>query len=167
MSTTIRDLWPEDVSAPDVLSPLTILKYQASQLRQRTKGLLEAEVHLDERSGPWVRASFVIIAPFLDRYRLELFRIGHDSQSPYPVFVYASDLAHKAKSAGFVWAEVGQDPDDYSPPDEDEAVASSQEEFLDLLALVLNSRNTKSVLQSLLARTNDVQQAHEPQQTPE
>lgn len=167
MSTTIRDLWPDDVSAPDVLSPLTILKYQASQLRQRTKGLLEAEVHLDEQSAPWIRASFEIIAPFLDRYRLELFRISHNPETPYPVFVYANGLAYKAQNAGFGWAQVGQDPDDYSPPDEDEAVASSQEEFLELLSLVLNSRNTKSVLQSLLARTNDIRPPQEPQQTPE
>ena len=167
MSTIIRDLWPEEVSAPDVLSPLTILKYQASQLRQRTNGLLEAEVQSDERSDPWIRASFEIIAPFLDRYRRELFRIAHNRLTPYPVFVYADGLAFKARNASFDWAQVGQDPDDFSPSDDDEAVASSQQEFLELLALVLNSRDTKSVLQSLLARTNDIRPANEPQKTPE
>jgi len=44
MSIGIPDLWPDEVAFADVVSPLTILRHQAGQLRAKTKGLLEGEI---------------------------------------------------------------------------------------------------------------------------
>ena len=161
MPTAIPDLWPSEASALDVLSPLAIARFQASQLRQRTGGLLEAEVQLSGESSKWNQASFDVIAPPLDRYRMELFRMGYSGQKPYPVNVYSENLCGEAVHSGFLWADPGTD--EFTPePDYDHAVASSQEEFIQLLTLVFASRRTRSILQSMLARINETRLQADP-----
>lgn len=160
MSTAIPDLWPMEASVLDVLSPLAIARFQASQLRLRTHGLLEAEVNVSG-SPQWIQASFDVVALPLDRYRMELFRIGYSGQKPYPVNVYSENLCGEAVHSGFLWADPGTD--EFTPePDYDLAVASSQEEFIQLLTLVFASRRTRSILQSMLARINEARLQADP-----
>ncbi len=44
MANAIPDLWPDEIAELDVLTPVAILRVQAGQLRQKTRGLVEADV---------------------------------------------------------------------------------------------------------------------------
>jgi hypothetical protein len=94
MPDVIPDLWPDDLAAPTVLTPLAILKFQAGQLRQRTKGLLEVDIQTQEKTNGnlHLQHSFDLIAPALNRYRYRLFTVEHDEQMVYPVTVYAEGV---------------------------------------------------------------------------
>ncbi len=154
MSAVIPNLWPT-IQTPDVMLPVTILRQQASLLRQSSKGILEAEVCQIVANGHQQWWTFFIIATQLDRYRIDIFRMTHANDYPYPVKFYADGLLSEVRQAKLIWAlqEVEQEY-----PDEDpyEVVASTQEEFLQILGVLLGSKKTRSVIESLLARTNDL-----------
>jgi hypothetical protein len=131
MPDTIPDLWPDEVAVTDVITPLAILNYQASQLRQKTKNLLEAEVSTDHVSKKgYVLHHFELIAPALGRYRYRLFTAGHKDEFVYPVEVKTNE---------------GEEPIE----------AATQQEFLKVLGQVLWSSRARSVIQSLIAQSND------------
>jgi hypothetical protein len=137
MPNTIPDLWPNDIDVTEVLTPLAIMRYQAGQLRQRTKSLLEAEVDTEEPDGGKVVHHFDIVAPALDRYRYRLFTVSHDRALVYPVTLSAP------------WQ------DDWNQRDEE---ASTQDEFVKRMAGLLTSDHVKSVIQSLVAQSNESKQ---------
>lgn len=88
----MEDLWPSDIGTTTLRSPVSILREQASALAQKTQGLVTAEVitRARKRSDAWhewedgLTHEFVLVAPTLDRYRFELFSLGHD-ELLYPV----------------------------------------------------------------------------------
>jgi hypothetical protein len=133
VSTEIPDLWPTDVTVPDVLSPATILRYQAGQLRVKTRNLLEAEIETVPGENE-VKIEFYVVAPALDRYRYLLFSVRHDPQLVYPATIVAECLR--------------QIPGPYPK-------AEGQQHFTALIGQVLSSRETRSVIHSLIARSND------------
>ncbi|MGH7171820.1 MAG: hypothetical protein ACRELG_16205 [Gemmataceae bacterium] len=147
MPDLIPDLWPEDVQPLTVLTPLAILRFQAGQLRQRTNGLLEAEVQSSERVDSRMQHSFDLIAPALNRYRYRLFTVDHEQQMVYPVRV------------DFPEQESVEDPPrggrSLKLPASD--WATTQDEFLKEIARILQSPRVRSVIHSLLARSNEVQ----------
>jgi len=134
MAETIPDLWPDYVTVTQVLTPLAVLRYQAGQLRQKTKNLLEAEV-VSEVAGDQVNHHFDLIAPALSRYRYRLFTASHATDMAYPVVIDFSSYVE-----GF--SETKE--------------ASTQESFFQLVGKIFNSRHTRSVIQSLLARSNEL-----------
>jgi hypothetical protein len=139
MSESIPDLWPAYVSQTDLLLPVTILRYQAAQLRKKTKNLLEAEVVPIQAAFPTEEAYyFELIAPILDYYHYRIFAVSYDREQVYPVFLYAP-------------------PEGYSPTENKSpsARAETQEAFLAEVSKILDDRKVKSVIQSLLARSND------------
>jgi hypothetical protein len=87
-----------------------------------------------------IEHKFVVIAPALDRYRHLLFNVNHDPNQVYPVTVKAQCLE-------------GYDHESQWP------TAESQDEFLKLISLIFASRETKSVIQSLIAQSNDIPQS--------
>ena len=129
MSMTIRDLWPADALASDVLSPVAILRIQAARLGERTKGLLEAEVTTTS-DGAQVSHEFRLIAPALNRYCYDLFSISHRQQLVYPATIES---------------EAFDEP----------AIAHSQDEFISDIRTILSSSTTRAVIHSLIARSND------------
>lgn len=141
MPHVIPDLWPDDVAVSFVAAPLAILCYQASQLKLRTKGLLEAEVQTLKRGRekPLLGHSFDLIAPILNRYSYRLFTVEHDAEMVYPATVFAVDV-------GFSVDEFSSIPN---------SSAATQEEFLQLIGQILKANRVRSVLQSLIARSNE------------
>lgn len=77
MSDAQRDFWPDIAVSEPVSAPLSLLKKQATALGRKTKGLLEGRVDTTTRLGDFVH-SFKIVAPTLDDYSYELFRVVHD-----------------------------------------------------------------------------------------
>jgi hypothetical protein len=133
VSMEIPDLWPTDVTVTDVLSPATILRYQAGQLRGKTRNLLEAEVETVPGENE-VTIEFYVVAPALDRYRYLLFSVKHRPDLVYP----ATIVAECFNVSG------------YERPE-----ADGQQEFTKLVGQVLSSRETRSVIHSLIAKSNE------------
>lgn len=146
MENRIRNLWPEDISV-DVLSPVAALRSQAGLLREKTKGLVDAEV-VDEtikvNQSEQVQLRLNLIAPMLKNARFGILTATHDSEQVYPVEVQADIFRPTDES------DVGY----WSPP-----LAVDESEFFQLLRKVLNSPHTKSLINSIIARSNDLKSA--------
>lgn len=133
VSMQIPDLWPTGVTVPEVLSPATILRYQAGQLRAKTRNLLEGEIEIVPEEDQ-VKIEFYVVAPALDRYRYLLFSVRHGPELVYPATIDAPGVV----------GEFGVSPE-----------ADGQQEFTELIGQVLSSRQTRSVIHSLIARSNE------------
>jgi hypothetical protein len=89
MASTVDSLWPTDIKATSKrLSPVAILKRQASLLGERTKNLVEAEVETkaadhQKKLQHW----FYLVAPALDFYKYPLFRVEHSPTQFYPLSI--------------------------------------------------------------------------------
>jgi hypothetical protein len=165
MSEPTRNLWP--VTEINVLSPIAILRQQATYLREATQGILEAEVAV-LKGDPWTITSFWIVAPALDRYRFELFKIAHNATDPYPVQIFYDGLfatdrinlreflvTYAEFDTPFTVSNPEDEPDD-PITDTILVVASSQDDFMRILETILASTRTQRTLHSLIARTNDM-----------
>lgn len=148
MPSAIPDLWPDEVAVTDVLTPSAIMRYQAGQLREKTKSLLEGEVQTAENEG-WKLHSFDLLAPALNRYRYRLFSARHRKEMVYPVIVESPCLESKATRNALLDALGGA----AIPLGQSEA--ATQQEFIDLIGKVLRSDHAKSVIQSLIAQSQD------------
>lgn len=136
MPTDPLDLWPDEIRV-EPLTPLRILRIQAERLRDKTQGRLVAEivttqkgspVRTPEEWGPEEVHRFEIVAKALNDYRHQLAVCVHQSDFAYPVLVVADTL-----------------PDDGK-------LASSQDEFLQLMRGLLNAKSTVALIESLMAR---------------
>jgi len=96
MPDELRDLWPSVIDT-SVISPIAILKYQASQLRDKTQGLLEAAIRTFTSDDKLSVYDFQIIAPALDRYTYVLFQTWHKPDFVYPVSVRFEPWIEEAK----------------------------------------------------------------------
>jgi hypothetical protein len=137
MPTEIPDLWPDEVTNVNATSPVAILRIQAGLLRGRTHSILEAVIETDTLEQ-FVDHKFIVIAPALNRYRHVLFSASHDPNQVYPVTVQAQCLEGHG--------QYGQWP-----------TAESQDDFLKLISAIFKSGDTKAVIQSLIAQSNDIQ----------
>jgi hypothetical protein len=149
MSNASENLWPE-INAPEIKSPSWIIRVQSSNLRQSTGGLLEGEVkRVLAKHGDLLGFAFFIIAPQLDRYSFELFRIWHHEKRPYPVelrTVFNPELQKTLDGSGLPGvAQTG--PEEFH--------AYNQDAFVSLLRTLFTLSETRQVLDSLLALTND------------
>jgi hypothetical protein len=134
------DLWPkdlEDLTKSSATAPVNILKEQAAILAKRTNGLIYAEVTLHDFP---IRAksfsySFDIVAPALQNYRYELFRLKHGVEM-YPVmFHIETEIKNEIQ------------------PEVHELKASNEEEFNKILWRVFNSKKGKQLLTALLKQS--------------
>ena len=163
MSSTIPDLWSDDIKM-DVLSPLVILRSQASLLGRKTQGILKGEV-VTVTSDVLVQHLLDLIAPVLDQYRATLLTATHQQNKVYPVRVAAQCLAPKTKpmsldeqlaiNKGKMWTAILSFRPGELPPNQREAF--TQEEFIELVRRVFHSGEVRSLIQSLVARSNEVQ----------
>jgi len=133
MPAEIPTLWPtEEISVP-VVTPLAILRTQASSLSRLTRGLVEGEVvtvTTDTERDRLVQHQLEIVAPALGGYRRRLLSITHAYGEVYPVTVQDE--------------VVGA-----------EQIAYSQDQCIEAVRGILGSRVMLSVLQSLIARSTD------------
>ena len=131
-----NDLWTDILPvASESSSPKILMKEQAMYLKQKTKGLLIAEVvtnafvdtsipHTQESKTSKFFQIFYLVAPKL-RYRYELFSVSH-SVMDYPA--------------------------EFSYDDDAKLVAHNEEEFLSILKQILGSEKTRRILGSLLVQ---------------
>jgi hypothetical protein len=131
MANVIPDLWPDEIGDLDVLTPLAILRIQAGQLKQKTRGLVEAEVETETS----VDASaehyyFDLIAPALNRYRVRLLDAWHVPKRVYPVYVDVGNGQHTA-------------------------VCTTQADFVGVLGNIFSSSDTRSLISSFIAQSNE------------
>ena len=79
-----EDLWPANIAESNLVTPVTIIKEQASLLGEKTKQLVHGEVETTS-SGSLLIHHFSIVAPTMN-YRYELFSVQHNV-SFYPLVV--------------------------------------------------------------------------------
>jgi len=154
MANEIPNVWPEDITL-DIVTPQAILRIQAENLRTQTKGLLHARVTRTE-SDREALYELDVIAPVLGSTHRVL-NARHGKDVVYPVIVDAECFRREHKEADFQAIQtvlLGRKP-------RHPGAASTQDEFLKVIETVLGSNEVRSLLQSLIARSNEAQ-ASEP-----
>jgi hypothetical protein len=166
-------LWSDAIRS-DILSPYKILEIQAADLKLRTKGLLVGEVRQREAGEKRVALSLDIVVPLFNGSRYRILTIGHGKDEPYPA-VLDDEVIRVGKSKSSNRPHLSMPTPrprqlpkaliDSIPPtslEELQATAQfgkqieSEEQLNEELARVLGSRYVVSLLQSLIARANDV-----------
>jgi len=123
MADSIPDLWPQDIGEASLQTPVTILRQEAALLGEKTNQLVTAEVTTQSQGQTFLH-SFVIVAPALDNYKYELFKVQHGI-SFYPMTVIVQGGGNN----------IG-----------------SQAQFIEILRMIFTSPNTKNIVQSLIAQ---------------
>ena len=147
MADSIMNLWPEQFKV-DVQTPYAILQTQAGLLGKVTRGILEAVVET-ETTEKKVQHRLVVIAPAYNSYRHTLLVARHDRDLPYPAEVQGEALAKTVRhelipgSVSTVKAETVY------------PTASSDEQMVSLVREALQSEETRAVILSLIAKSNE------------
>ncbi len=126
------DLWPDNIAQiGNLVTPLSILKEQATYLTKKTKSLLKGSVvNWSDEYDRWAyNYAFFIEAPVLSNYRYHLFTIHHDTKL-YPLVI--------TEFTGDDFSEI-----------------TSQDKLLEVLKIMFNHAETKSVIRSMLAQVRD------------
>lgn len=137
MATAQTNLWP-DFKAVDIITPVTILRQQAALLEKKTNGLVVAEVRsgIDYGSNTMVISqgqavpllhTFYLIAPALENYRYQLFRIKQ-SIDLYPIEFKDSPC--------------------------DDVTVTNESEFYEELKKIFASEKTKKMIELLIAQSS-------------
>lgn len=162
MPIEIPDLWSDDIKV-DVLPPLVILKAQSAPISRKTSGILHTEVTttIAHQGTPEATATHVLdlVAPALN-YSESLLEVTHKLDRMYPATVTVPDP--------IPW-KVGHDviydvPCAPTAPRHSVA-AESADELIGYLRQALRAPNTRSAIESVLARTNEARIAGELAQT--
>ncbi|MBC8042593.1 MAG: hypothetical protein IAF08_04030 [Rhizobacter sp.] len=141
MSTEKQNLWPKDiVDTSDLVTPVSILKEQASLLGEQTQNLVEAKVETSSITNGQLMHVFYLVAPALDNYKYRLFTIYHG------VELYPLDLVDPEEKIFF-------DPSDHTVIAQTSRPVKSQEELLERLRHIFSSPQTKKVINALIAQS--------------
>lgn len=146
----MKDLWPSDIAARRVKSPVGILREQASLLGKKTNNIVQAEVQLLNSSTDELGSAFFIVAPALNNYRYRLLTVWHEIDL-YPVQIFVGDEISDELSPD-IQTKVYHP--DFSSQPESYIVANSEEQFLDILAKIFGSNKTKGVITALLSQSD-------------
>ncbi|MGL6072970.1 MAG: hypothetical protein ACRC8S_02290 [Fimbriiglobus sp.] len=175
MSTKTGSFWP--TFSLDVNSPEFILRQQAKFLNQSMNGTILAEITKLTGEEDLVSIRMELIAVRLHRARYRILTVVSKAE-PYPVQLEAD--VYKPKTLRVDqgnWAEATvkkifepyDKPLTWPPVTDWRKIASNKSEFDRCLAEVFNSNEVRSVVESILARTNDLQMLEEAEaesQTP-
>jgi len=126
MATAVRDLWPADIGVTTLITPVSILREQATLLGEKTKHLVDAEV-VSTPNGPGMVHSFILVAPAIGGYKYRLLRVIHN------VDVYPLTL--------------------HFEPTNTQTEASNQEDFEKQLGSIFSSDKTQNIVKSLIAQS--------------
>jgi hypothetical protein len=131
MANVIPDLWPDEIGNLDVATPLAILRVQAGQLKQKTRGHVEAAVDTETSAdGKVEHYYFDLIAPALNRYRVRLLDAWHRPKQVYPIYVDSEAMQETAECA-------------------------TQAGFVHVLGVIFSSSETLSLITSFIAQSNE------------
>lgn len=158
MSTVLRDLWPADIKADDVLTPEEILTHQAEELEKRTNGILVG--HVVKFTGEdRVVLGFEVESPRLDT-TARLFEVQHRLKLEYPATIippteqlpdYLKDRVYHPGSRS-IREIIAPSPE--GKWIENQWVGSTPVEFSQRVETVLARPEVKSIVISLLARSS-------------
>lgn len=140
MASAVPVLWSDDIKV-DVVSPVAILRAQVGPLRERTKGILEAEISAESSERGVERLHFDLVAPLLENYHHRILTAVHSRNLVYPVSVEAECFRPDPGSL--------DEQFDWRPS------AATEQEFIDVIGRVLRSSEVRAVIHSLIARSND------------
>jgi hypothetical protein len=152
------DLWPDDIGDNFPRSPVTVLREQASALGQRTKNIVEADVAMFDiefsNQNQFFKYVFIIIAPALGKYKYNLFYISHNIQL-YPVeFDLDTDIFNEVIAIeGMPNKKASSDDDNPFYIPETKVTAETEEDFLRILKIILNSKKTRNIVSALLSQS--------------
>jgi hypothetical protein len=153
MPATIPVLWSDDISV-DVLAPIAILRAQAGPLSQKTKGLLVAGIETITSESGTVQHQFDLVAPVLNKFRRRILIATHQIDLVYPVTVEAECYA----SESFLRTPSSIINTLLSPREEfleRHRRAATDQDFMKLVGEVFHSVQVRSLIQSLIARSNE------------
>lgn len=83
MSEEGRNLWPPTLAPRTLRTPVSVLRRQAEELYQKTKGLLRGELVFDGKDANF-SVSFNVVAPALGNYRFWILSV-YQSAEGFPV----------------------------------------------------------------------------------
>ena len=140
MADPIPDYWPDTIKV-NTLSPLNILQLQAAYLKKRTGGIVEGVVDkADSREGATVTLD--ILATVMN-YRERVLTVTYKgTYKPYHAEIEAIGLTNDAEHPIV------------------STTAHSEEEFKEILRESLQSKEMNTLIQSLIARTNELRPQH-------
>ncbi len=141
MPPKIPDLWPDNIST-EILTPIAIMRAQIAGLERRTQGLIEVDINSSENDNR-ITHNFDLIVPSLDGFRERILGVSHDLARVYPTILRADVFKKEAVISGVTTITHS-------------AMASTQEEFIEKLSLVLRSDHVRSTIESLIAQINDI-----------
>ncbi len=149
MATDILDLWGDAIKT-DILTPLVILKMQAGLLRRKTKGMILGDITV-QRNDDIQQIFFDLQAPAVGVARVRVLGASHRVNIVYPVVVEAEPLStfHDEDVPLPTWFKAESDWSSAK-------TARTEEAFVEILKCVLQSQQLNSVIQSLIARSNEV-----------
>lgn len=145
----IPDLWGPKISV-DVLTPIAILNAQVTLLKQKTQGIVLAELKSSVDDKQIVTILFDLVAPAVGNFRSRVLAVRHKADFVYPALVTSGafnvDYAAALSLGELKW---GAAEDQYSK------LARTEDEFLSLLQEALQSGPIMSIVQSMIARSNE------------
>ncbi len=138
----MKSLWPDDINAPQIVAPVAILQEQAKYLGQKTQNIVLAAVYPLKSKASYSEAlnfGFYIEAPSLGDYSFRLFMISHEPD-PYPVSYHLDEDLR---------AEIDAPKSGYPAT----VKANTEEEFINILAEVLQAKKTQRIISSLISQS--------------
>jgi len=127
VSTTLPDLWPEDIGQTTLLAPLSILRDQAAKLGEKTGNIVRGAVDTSADRSRNFEHAFSVVAPTMGNFSCRIFRVKH-AVNFYPLEVLTDIDGPNFRAGG-------------------------QEEFLRALAEVFSSSPVKRMIHSLIAQS--------------
>ncbi len=172
MTDTLPDLWPDSIRTT-VLSPIAILRLQAAKLKERTKGLLEAEVITSdggmENGSAFAIHRFEVVANNPVRTRHQMLTATHHKKLLYPATVESGYLPKDLNYMEMGILPIGPPMPPFrkfgylpieapnSTQDLQKYSALNPDEFVYLLGVILKSDGAVSALLSLIATINELE----------
>lgn len=143
------DLWPAEIGASNLRTPVSILREQASLLGVKTNNVVEGAVGELNTPVAWggkhdFAYAFYIVAPLLKNYRYRLFAIAHTLEM-YPLTMKLNDDI-KEEISEVVGQELNRGP--FSS-----LIIDAEDDLIKVLGLVFKSSRTLRVIQSLIAQS--------------
>ena len=169
MPALIPDLWP-DVKL-DTLAPKVILDQQVEYIRTKYQGYLDAEMTTVTGAEDFVIHRLDLVAVQLDGMRIRIFTATHRKEY-YPMQIeadcYQPKVDRKVRSTtdrlmGSTTTEVISEKSLSWPPITDwRPIAWDQTTFIAKVGEVLKSGEVRSVMESIIARSNEKQLLADP-----
>jgi len=165
MPALIPDLWP-DVKL-DTLAPKVILDQQVEYIRTKYQGYLDAEMTTVTGAEDFVIHRLDLVAVQLDGMRIRIFTATHRKEY-YPVQIEAACYRPKKRPFDLAASMGNEDPYPETehltwPPEGDwRPIAWDQTTFIAKVGEVLKSGEVRSVMESIIARSNEKQLLADP-----